>query len=78
MPALARTSRRLALATGTVINKAKYDSENYQIMNYGLGGSILVHKDVDDPDKIDESFSVSIISPIAKTSRDFLQRLCTH
>ena len=62
MPALERTSRRLALATGLTINQAKYDSENYQIMNYGLGGAILVHKDVDDPKQVDETFSVSIVN----------------
>ena len=60
VPALEKTSRRLSMATRTVINKAQYDSENYQIMNYGLGGAILVHKDVDDPNQVDESYSVSI------------------
>ena len=61
VPVLGRTSRRLELATRLVINQFKYDSENYQIMNYGLGGAILVHKDVDDPKLVDETFSVSLI-----------------
>ena len=37
-------------------------------MNYGLGGSILVHKDVDDPNQIDETFSVrNIITTVNHT-----------
>ena len=56
--ALRKTSTKIRLATKFVINRSKYDSENYQIMNYGLGGTIMVHKDVDDPKIVDEKFSV--------------------
>merc|ERR1712172_384812 len=34
-------------------------SENYQIMNYGLGGSILNHRDADDSGRDDPIYSES-------------------
>ena len=30
------------------LTKRRLTSENYQIMNYGLGGAILTHRDSDD------------------------------
>jgi hypothetical protein len=42
-PVLERTSRRIKLATGE-----KMASENYQVINYGMGGTIKVHTDVEE------------------------------
>jgi hypothetical protein len=44
---MAHISRRLELATGFRVFKTNYNytSENYQIMNYGLGGKIGLHMD---------------------------------
>jgi len=41
----AKLSKRVSLALNMVITGAKYASENYQVMNYGLGGSITGHLD---------------------------------
>ena len=57
LPALVRVSNTISRVTGLVVNRKKFDSENYQIMNYGLGGAILVHQDVDDASSIDETYS---------------------
>ena len=42
-----KISRRLELATGYKLYDPKYrfTAENYQIMNYGFGGTISLHKD---------------------------------
>jgi hypothetical protein len=44
---MAQISRRMELATGFRVFKPTYNytSENYQIMNYGLGGKIGLHLD---------------------------------
>ena len=47
-PVLERTSRRIKLATKFVLTGEKMASENYQVMNYGMGGTIKVHTDVDE------------------------------
>ena len=42
-----KVSTRLELATGYKVydTKYRYTAENYQIMNYGYGGTISLHKD---------------------------------
>ena len=47
-------------------------------MNYGLGGSILVHKDVDDPNHIDETFSVSNIRVVTYTHMNIWTRTTVY
>ena len=47
-PVLERTSRRINLATKFVLTGEKMASENYQVMNYGMGGTIKVHTDVEE------------------------------
>ena len=47
-PVLERTSRRIKLATKFVLTGEKMASENYQVMNYGMGGTIKVHTDVEE------------------------------
>jgi prolyl 4-hydroxylase len=59
LPALADWSARLERATGLRLRTDKFDSENYQIMNYGLGGAILAHRDSDDVSLDDPTFSES-------------------
>ena len=46
-------SRRLELATGLKVYNPeyRYTAENYQIMNYGLGGKIGLHLDAA-PDRV--------------------------
>ena len=46
-----KITRRIELATQFHLNTVHLDSENYQIMNYGLGGAIDVHRDSDGPDQ---------------------------
>ena len=38
-------SKRIQLATNTRVYGEQYASENYQIMNYGIGGKITPHVD---------------------------------
>ena len=38
-------SKRIELATRFKLNAEKYASENFQVMNYGLGGKINLHDD---------------------------------
>ena len=59
LPPLAAWTQRLELATGLSIAQHRMDSENYQIMNYGLGGAILTHRDTDNLNLDDDSFSES-------------------
>lgn len=40
-----KISDRIELLTGFVLRKTQFDSENYQVMNYGLGGKISSHCD---------------------------------
>ena len=46
----AKLTKRLELATGYRIFSPdyQYTAENYQIMNYGFGGSISLHLDASD------------------------------
>ena len=41
------------------LTKRRLSSENYQIMNYGLGGAILTHRDSDDAGLDDPIYSES-------------------
>ena len=41
------------------LTRRRPSSENYQIMNYGLGGSILTHRDSDDSGLEDPIYSES-------------------
>lgn len=59
LPPLAAWTRRFELATALSMTKQRTDSENYQIMNYGLGGAILTHRDSDNANLDDDSFSES-------------------
>ena len=45
-PVLAAISRTAELATRLRLTGERRASENYQVMNYGLGGTIRVHTDV--------------------------------
>ena len=47
-PVLAGTSKRISLATKFVLTGEHMASENYQVMNYGTGGTIRVHTDVEE------------------------------
>ena len=47
-PVLERTSRRISMATKLILTGETMASENYQVMNYGMGGTIKVHTDVDE------------------------------
>ena len=38
-------SKRIELVTKLKLNDEKYASENYQVMNYGIGGKIAYHSD---------------------------------
>ena len=40
-----RLSRRIELITKFELNNEKYASENFKIMNYGLGGKFKAHLD---------------------------------
>lgn len=40
-----KISDRIEMLTGFVLRNTKFDSENYQVMNYGLGGKISSHCD---------------------------------
>ena len=40
-----RLSNRVQLATRFNVHKKFLDSENYQVMNYGIGGTITGHLD---------------------------------
>ena len=50
MGLIRRVSERLELATGFKVfsEEGGYTSENYQVMNYGLGGKISLHSDAND------------------------------
>ena len=48
-PLIPKISQRVELATRFHLTGHKLDSENYQVMNYGLGGAIDVHRDSDGP-----------------------------
>ena len=50
-PLVPKISRRIELATRFQLMGHQLDSENYQIMNYGLGGAIDVHRDSDGPNQ---------------------------
>ena len=41
-------TRRIELCTQLDLTSSRLSSENYQIMNYGVGGAILTHRDTDD------------------------------
>lgn len=56
---LAGWSARLELATRLDLTSHRLASENYQLMNYGLGGSILAHRDSDSGGLEDPSYSES-------------------
>ena len=56
---LARWTKRIELATQLDLTSHKLSSENYQIMNYGLGGAILTHRDSDDTDLTNPVYSES-------------------
>ena len=45
--------------TSSDLTRRQLTSENYQIMNYGLGGSILNHRDADDSGRDDPIYSES-------------------
>lgn len=47
-PVLEKTSQRINLATKFVLTGERMASENYQVMNYGMGGTIKVHTDVEE------------------------------
>ena len=47
-PGLERTSSIIKFATKFVLTGEKMASENYQVMNYGMGGTIKVHTDVEE------------------------------
>merc|ERR1711963_1164145 len=40
-----KISRAIELVTRSFLKKQKYDSENFQVMNYGMGGLISAHVD---------------------------------
>ena len=42
---LAKWTKRIELSTQLDLTSSRMSSENYQIMNYGLGGAILTHRD---------------------------------
>ena len=52
-------TRRIEQATRLDLTSTKLSSENYQIMNYGLGGAILTHRDSDDKGLEDPIYSES-------------------
>ena len=56
---LSAWTRRIELATRLDLTSTKLSSENYQIMNYGLGGAILTHRDSDDQGLEDPVYSES-------------------
>ena len=41
----AKLSKRIQFVTRFKINEEKYASENFKVMNYGLGGTIQIHWD---------------------------------
>ena len=45
VPAAMKISKRIELATRLNLYTDKYSSENYQVMNYGIGGKITPHLD---------------------------------
>ena len=45
VPSAMTISRRIELATKLKLYNERYASENYQVMNYGIGGKITPHTD---------------------------------
>ena len=56
---LEKWTRRIELSSKLDLTSQKMTSENYQIMNYGLGGAILTHRDSDDTDLDSPEYSES-------------------
>lgn len=54
-PIAAQLSQKVELAMRFVLYKDYMDSENYQIMNYGIGGTISGH--VDSPGEFTKNFT---------------------
>ena len=50
-PRVSKITRRIEVATRFQLKTQRLDCENYQIMNYGLGGAIDVHRDSDGPNQ---------------------------
>ena len=46
IPEAMSLTRRIELATRFKLYNEKYASENYQVMNYGVGGKISAHADI--------------------------------
>ena len=45
VPSAMKISQRIELATKLKLYSERYASENYQVMNYGIGGKIAPHSD---------------------------------
>ena len=45
VPEVMGLSRKISQITRCRLNEEKYASENFQIMNYGIGGKISAHVD---------------------------------
>ena len=56
---MAKWTRRIEMSTQLDLTSHRMSSENYQIMNYGLGGAILTHRDSDDTDLNNPVYSES-------------------